>query len=423
MILTVGLLLTLVFVATLTYRVQLALQQENITGLLYNPSLYLFVFVYLYMVLGSLLAPAGQALIGFVFYAEASNQATWLCFYFFAITTLFYWSSRDRLLNYAEFRLGAIGELTFGLSLLALPYAYFLLLSYGPALAELQGSRYAAMQFYAESFSRQGFGQVYCVAMAACTLYALRYPKDPKAALVFLICTLPFLAADYFQNARSTIFGIFTLMFILVCTRNQRLYITPAIAVVVALMIFGIVFRTDYRSMSLGTNMLSSLAELYLTRSSVDYVIGSDTHAGIYHLFSSSLDRIIPGIANMIDDSNVPYFTDYIEQTMKLSFGLAGNLVSESYYYGGLTFTLISPFIIGSIYWLVGRSRSLCYLPGFIFNVFLIVSTIGMVRNGFYSGLATIIGVMLILLSFITFFGRHIQVLDETDIDHETPAT
>lgn len=415
MILAVGLLLTLVFVATLTYRVQLAMQQENITGLLYNPLLYLFVFVYLYMVLGSLLAPAGQALIGFVFYAEASDQASWLCFYYFAVITGFYWLSRDRQLRYMELKLGVIGELTAGLCLLALPYAYFLLLTQGPALAELQTNRYAAMQFFAEAFSQNGFGQTYCIAMAGCTLYALRFPEDPKVPLIFLIGILPFLAADYFQNARGTIFGIFTLVFILICTRRQKLYITPAIAAVSALMLFGIIWRTDYRSVDLATNLLSSLSELFLTRSSVDYVIGSDTNVGLFHLFSSSLDRIIPGIAQTIDDSNVPYFTDYIEHTMRLSFGLAGNLVSESYYYGGLTFTLISPVIIGSIYLTVAHSRGLCFLPGFIFNVFLIVSTIGMVRNGFYSGLATIVGAMLILLSFITFFGGRIQVLEELD--------
>lgn len=413
MILFTGLLLTAVFIATLAFRVQRALLNNNITGLLYNPSLYLFVFVYFYLVLGTLLSPTGQMLVGFAFYSEASDQASWLCYYYFAVVSGFYWMSRDRLLRYREFQLGAIGELTAALFMLALPYAYFLLLTQGPALAELQTNRYAAMKFFSEAFSQKGFGQTYCVSMAACTIYALRYPQDPKVPWIFMIGILPFLVADYFQNARGTIFGIFTLGFILLCTRRQKLYIAPAFSAVVALMIFGIIWRTDYRSASFSTNLLASLSELYLTRASVDYVIGSDANAGLFHLFSSSLDRILPGIAKAIDDSNVPYFTDYIEQTMKLSFGLAGNLVSESYYYGGLPFALISPLIIGSIYLLMASSRALCYLPGFIFNIFLIVTTIGMVRNGFYSGFATIIGAMLILLSFITFFGGGIQVLEE----------
>lgn len=420
MILTVGLLLTAIFIATLAFRVQRALLQNNITGLLYNPLLYLFVFVYFYLVLGTLLSPTGHLLVGFAFHSEASAQASWLCYYYFIVVASFYWLSRDRQLRYAAFRLGAIGELLAILFMLALPYAYFLLLTQGPALAELQTNRYAAMKFFSEAFSQRGFGQTYCIAMAGCTLYALRFPQDPKVPLIFMAGILPFLVADYFQNARGTMFGIFTLIFILVCTRRQKLYITPAVSVVIALMIFGIIWRTDYRSASFGTNLLASLSELYLTRASVDYVIGSDTNAGLFHLFSSSLDRIIPGIAKAIDGSNVPYFTDYIEQTMKLSFGLAGNLVSEAYYYGGLPFALISPLIIAGVYALMARSRALCYLPGFIFNIFLIVTTIGMVRNGFYSGFATIIGVMLILLSFITFFGGAIQVLEEAVDDSGT---
>lgn len=413
MILLAGLLLTLMFALTLGARVRAAVAQRNITGLLYNPVLYLFVFTYLYMVIGSLLSPAGQALIGFVFLEQASDQATWLCFYYFVIATGFYWASRDRKLRYAEVRFGVIGEITFGLALIAIPYAYFLLATQGPGLAELQSSRYAAMQYFADAFAQKGFGQVYCISVAACTLYYLRFPDDRKNVLVFALALLPFAATDYLQNGRSTLLGIATMIFILVCTRRQKLYVTPALVIVTALMIFGVVLRTDYRSQSIETNLLSSLAELYLTRASVDYVIESSPDAGLFHLFSSSLDRILPGLEKAIDGSNVPYFTDYIEHTMRLSFGLAGNLASESYYYGGLPFALLSPVIIGGIYLLVSRSQALCFLPGYIFNMFLIVSTIGMVRNGFYSGLATIIGVMLILLVYITFFARHIRVLAE----------
>ncbi|MEL0028513.1 MAG: hypothetical protein VW625_07630, partial [Perlucidibaca sp.] len=353
MILFAGLLLTAVFIATVGYRVHAAVAAQNITGLLYNPVLYLFFFVYFYMVLGTMLSPAGQSLVGFVFYDEASDQASWLCYYYFVVTLLCYWISRDRQLRYADIELGAMGELTLGLSLIALPYAYFLLITQGPALAELQSSRYAAMQYYAEAFSQKGFGQTYCIAMAAATLYTLRFPRDPKAVLVVLVCIFPFLAADYLQNARSTMFGIMTLVFILLCTRQQKLYVMPAVAAIVALMLFGLVFRTDYRSLSLGTNLLSSLSELFLTRASVDYVVGSNPDVGLYHLFTASMDRILPGLAKVLDDSNVEYFTDYIEHTMKLSFGLAGNLVSEAYYYGGLPFALISPVLIGGLYlWL-----------------------------------------------------------------------
>ena len=422
MILFTGLLLTLVFLAMLQHRVTQAIVNQNITGLLYNPLLYLFGGGWAYLVLGTLLAPTGQRLIGFVFYADASDMASWLCYYAFGVITVFYFFSRDRVLSYVPFQLGIVGELAILLLLICLPYAYFTLIKYGPGLFLLHESRYEAMKYYADTFATQGqYGQMYCVTIAVCLIYKLRFPQDWKTDVLFLVGTLPFLATDYLQNARGTILGVFVLYFILYCSRKQKLYITPILMIFGGLLLFGLMLRTDYQNTSLGDNFVSAFSEFFLTRSSVDYVIGNHTDMGLFHLFSASLDRIVPGLEKAIDGSGTLYFTDYVEKTMGLSFGLAGNIVSESYYYGGLGFALASPVIIGAIYAAIARSNAICFLPGFLLNIFLISSTQMFIRNGFYSGFATVVGVMLIHLSFITFLGQRIRIL-ESDAPLEEEA-
>ncbi len=417
-----GLLLTLAFMVILARRLSLATRTGNAVGFILNPTLYLLVIGYFYMVVGSMTAEAGQQTMGFSFRAEASDTASLLCYYYFFIFLLAYALNKDRFLKLRPIELGVIGNIA-GMSLLfVVPFSYFILATYGPGLAALQDNRYSAMTYYIDNFLRAGFyGQLYCIGLLASLLFIFKHQKRLWGLLLFVVVAFPFVAADFLQNGRGTITSIFLCFYLLITLRTGKIYVMPIVIFVLLLVAFGIFYRLDYANSSIGDFLLFSSSEFFLTRSSLDLIIDAQPNTPFFDLISSCLTKVLPGAIRDFFDLTYVSYTDYVKRTMSLSFGLAGNIAAESYFFGGMTFSLISPLIIASFYTLVYRWQAFKSLPGFILAIYIILSTQNMVRTSFYENMALLLGLFLILFSYLLIFGRRIWILREYDPRHPDP--
>lgn len=421
-----GLLLSIVFLVTLLRRLSLATRTGNTTGFILNPLLYLLVTSYFYMVIGSMTAQAGQQTMGFAFRTEASDTATLLCYYYFVVILIAYSLNRDLYLRVLPIELGVIGSIA-GLSLLlVVPFSYFILIQYGPGLAALQGNRYAAMTYYIDNFLHTGlYGQLYCVGLLATLLFIFKNQNRRLGFLLFIVVTFPFVTADYLQNGRGTITAIFLCLYLLVSLRTGKIYVMPAVIFLVLIVAFGIIYRIDYQNSSVGDMLLFASSEFFLTRSSLDLIIDTQPVTQFQDLITSCLTKVLPGAIREFFDLNYVSYTDYVKRAMSLSFGLAGNIAAESYFFGGMVFSLISPLIICSFYALIYRWQAFKSLPGFIMTIYIILSTQNMVRTSFYENMALLIGLFMILFSYLLIFGRRIWILEEYDPNepiHESSA-
>lgn len=416
MLTIIGLALTVMFFATLYSRIKLAKTTNNTIGFLFNPLLYLVTFSYLYLVLGSLLAVPGQALIGFTFDPEASETASWICYYFFSVFILVYQFNKDKYLRLLKFESGILGIISIFTLLFIVPLSYKALLTYGPALAALQSMRVDAMNFYQDAFLRDSaYGPLSSLALMACTFFMFQYPHQKRSKILFVIVIFPFVAADFLQNGRGVITSAFLLFYILYNALNGKLYIAPAVIFVVLISFFGIVFRMDYKTLDFGNQALGATSEFYLTRSSLDYLINNNQTFTLYDLLNSSISRMLPGRIGEALNINYISYTAYVQNSMKLSFGLAGNIASESYFYGGIVFCMVSPLIIATFYALLHNSRMKLNMAGFIFMLFVIILTQNMMRTSFYESISLLLSFFLTFGLYVIIFGVRIRVLAEYD--------
>lgn len=407
-----GLLLTALFLMVTIYRMVHAMRTGNITGYLLNPLLYLMVLSFPYLVVGSMLSGPGHALAGFIFSPEAAFEATLVCYYFFLVILGFYFQTPDRDVVISVNQIGIIGTISTFILLISIPFSYAVLVQHGSALGALQGNRVSAMTYYGDVFLGQNyFGQLYCLGSLASILFVLKYPQSRKAVLLFFVSLFPFILTDYLQNGRGVMMSTFMIFYILFCIHRQKIYIAPVIAFVVFLSIFGIIYRTDYNNLDFTENLLNAFAEFYLTRATLDQIIDSNTLFTLQDMLDNGLSRLLPSVLRDAIGVESLSYTNYMQAQMDLSFGLAGNIVAESYFFGGFGFILVSPLIICAIYRKIYVSDAFTRLPLFLFNFYLISYTQNIVRTAFYENLFLIIGLFVTMFLFIIVFGRNIEVL------------
>jgi hypothetical protein len=107
----------------------------------------------------------------------------------------------------------------------------------------------------------------------------------------------------------------------------------------------------------------------------------------------------------LLDDVNrnyAGYIAKFYKKDFNINSGLAGNIVTESLFYGGLNFTILSPIIIGGFLYSLNQFMIYKKFPGFIFYCLLISNLRGMVRDSFYNNVLEHIGLMFSTLIWLS---------------------
>lgn len=406
-VIVVSLALTLFFVYVLRVRLTAASTMGNVAGFLLNPLLYLVVYGFLYLVLGTWLSRPGMDHFLFRFSEDASIAADALCLFAFFVMLCFYARSVDYSIQFLALDIGVLRQISIILLVLSSVAAWAALAVYGPGLLALQFSRGAAAEYYMANFlGRAYFGQLCNVTYIACILIFFIGRMRRPAISWFLFLMLPYLIADYMQNGRAVIVACLTTVMLFYFIAKERVYLVFGFAAFVGLAFMGIYFRTDYGVYALKDNFMNATTEFYLTRHALDAMIESGAHSGAFGAVNLALSQIMPGFIKSALGIYGERYTDYVQGYLGLSFGLSGNILAEAFYYGGYPLAVFVPFLISVVYYQLNRAQWIGTVPGVIFLLVVITSTQYMMRVGFFEVFSRNIGAMLLYFYLFVLAGR-----------------
>lgn len=400
------------YLAYTVRRARRAAHSDRVVGFILNPCFYLSGYAFLYLLLGTLISEAGQEMYGFGFSDETRSLSNSLMLYYFVIFFAAYAASDDKVLAF-ERRISikslALVRLTgFGCLLVASA----ILVIHGPTLLSMSADRNQVYAYFVEHiFYDWRYGTLinFMILFFICE-YLVSKP-DASALRVALFVFLPVLVIELLLGGRAALLKIFLGVFIVTCLKRGKLYLRYLAYSFIALTAIGLVQRFDVTTMEIGQTALSALGELILSRTTTDLVIENGLSGNGFVYSISSVLSLLPGVVNTFVFPNSINYIDAVAGSAGREFGLGGNIVSEAYFYGGLWFALISPFIIAaSMFWLNG-ARFTRRFPGFLFLLFVILGLQNMMRTSFYDQLPVYVYLMCSYFLFITLLDSGNRVL------------
>ena len=385
-----------------------------------NPCIYLLITSYLYLTVASLLFELNQEIMGGLlgFYLNFKEDSLLItdaiCNWFVFVFLIYYVLSKDRNLiiseEYKPKRITA--KIAFFFTLFISAFFLVLIVIYGPRLVSLSFEEARAM---VPVFTGRYRYKVLSLTLAAAVTILVWRTKKVKWYL-FLILTV---AIDLLTRSRgrAMFIVIFSYVNYVAIFRKLRLKLF-------SFLLIGIL-STFFLRKSLSVNSaidlikipMQVLGEVFNTRATTTIVYDNFLNQGSltdYILYSFT--KTLPGIVgNLIEEliwSNAEEVTQSLDYqsvigdyygSLGVTWGLAGNIASEALYFGGIPFAIISPLIIGGIFYLFHELRLNRTLPSFLFLSILIAELPrGIMRNTFYDTFFTIFYVMFSYLIWVT---------------------
>ena len=280
--------------------------------------------------------------------------------------------------------------------------ALFVLLRHGPALFALSGDRASSYEYYArEILDVYKLQLVFSLALVASTL---RYIQTRK--LISFYPLVPFVAIDVLQGGRGYSFAaivVFGLNFLMLnMSRFKRVALALTLSVI---FLFSSAFFRRYINVDETADPLLILfGEFFFTRLTGQIVYDNLASQGdLLTYFFVAISKLLPQfiVAPFFNEKDlVPYYV-VVNDWVGAGFGLAGSIVSESIYYGGVGFGFFSPIIIATIFLFLNRSGFIFGLGGYLFFLILSSSMYLIFRTDFYSNFFSIIYKFLFYFSLI----------------------
>ena len=383
-----------------------------------NPLFWLVFFSYFYLTLSSALV--SEAALWFSFSAKTVEYTNLLCNWNTFVFFMFLVSSKDYTFvvdpSYVP------RKLTYQLSQLFLFGSCILLAAVlvvnAPAMLAVYYDRIEALTIFSRLYFDYHLGLLIMVMIASTTIIVWRTRK----LLWFVPLLLP-LAFDLLSNGRHITFLVVICVYLnyFLLTGKPRFKLIALILLALggsALVRFGSL-QLDLESVR------NALGEFVWTRMTTSMVYESLVgHGNPFAYFISSMSHLVPGIVSThLFGVLEPTFVDVIREEYPAGFGMAGNIVSEALFYGGVPFAVLSPIIIGAVFFILYRVKLCKTMPGFILFCFVTSGMTQMMRMGFYSTFLIFFYLMMSYLIWIVLLEGHRQFATVTRNPIHHPAT
>ncbi|EKO3674150.1 hypothetical protein M3923_002840 [Vibrio metschnikovii] len=371
--LVVNLLIFLLTMIYLLYRSNKAVKSGDMVGFLLNPLLYFVFFGLLYLIFSNILVSLGAFNILPTGLPENINLKTHSSIYttLFFVSLLFcYIFSKDikglqfSLLKYKpynEFFLNFIVVMIFLLMT-------YILISHYKVLLSLRGDRASVYGYFANDiYKPYKLGVV--VNVYSAVLIFLSLSKNKMSRFIVLLPFLIFALLDFLQGGRSIIIRLIVILYIIFAIKKNKLYIYQSF---VCFVVLSIVFVWERLSSSSGLAALFTVfGEFIFTRLTVDYVLYYNLHGDWYTALLKYVLSVFPGKLNGYFLEDEIGYAELISNYSGLSWGLAGNIVSEALFYFGNGFIFSIVFVMLTC--LVHYNRyTIMTMPFFIINIIYI---------------------------------------------------
>lgn len=374
-----------------------------------NPCFYLLISSYFYLTLSSFLLTRyleNFSYIELFRFKSASIEATNLiCNWFTFVFLIFYILSSEHKNTIARFKPKANSYLVALIFTGIISLLLLMIIATNASTLLSFETRLESFDFYVEEILfKYKVGILVNVLLASLTVIVWR-TKNFKWYLILLIP----IALDLLAKGRTLSLFCILFAYINYVTITQKPRIIAIVSVILLLILSGL-FREEF-ALSWDTLAIGTFSEVILTRFTTVLTYDHFLNEGeiMPYLFQSLFSSLPNFIAELLVDIQTPYVLEIadfaVSKVQNPNFsGLAGNLASEALFYGGTTFAIISPLIIGSTFYLINKLRIYKTFPGFIFFCFLIASFQQISRTSFYDHFFGTICLMFTSLIWITFF-------------------
>lgn len=382
--------------------------KSNKLAIFLNPLLYLVIASYFYLTISSFFFDSFieaqvyfTPILGIVTtksIAVTNLVSNWTVLVFL----VFYYFSKDYetflLLQYKP--RGKTYQLAlFFCTISALVYI-LIILFYGPEL--FTSPRRASLELYADLFRKFRLENFYILLLASSTVLVWR-SKSFRWYLVLLIPIIfGFLAKDRDLALQIIIFCY--LNFVCLTKKSHFSLLTTCLGFI---LLFGLVNNFKGSFLPRDYSIYNLLGEFFNTRVTSIIVYKNYLDYGdFFDYIKESILNFFPSIlTNFIFEQNtIDYhiqIKDYYN-AVGINFGLAGNIVSEALFYGGVSFAFISPFIIGVIFYAINLLKLYRVFPGFVFLCILVAKLYVSMRSSFYDNFLDNIYLMFTYLLWLT---------------------
>lgn len=261
-----------------------------------------------------------------------------------------------------------------------------ILARHGSSLYALSGDRALSYEYYAkEIMDVYKLPVLFSFCAVASTLLYLRY-----GTLRNLAPLLPFAVLDALQGGRGYTFAaliVFGLNYLAVhMERFKRVMLLMASF---ALFLFASAFVRRYLAVDDTSDpWVVFFGEFFFTRLTAQFTFDNLAgHGDLLTYFFVSVSKLFPQflVAPLFNEDDLVPYHAVVNDWTGVGFGLAGSIMSESLYYGGIGFGVVSPMVIAAIFCLMQRSRVYLRLPGYLFFIVLSSSMYLIFRTGFYT--------------------------------------
>ncbi|MCU0537962.1 MAG: hypothetical protein MUD14_29095 [Hydrococcus sp. Prado102] len=380
-----------------------------------NPCFYLLIVSYLYLTISSILINPFIELIEISFplmtFRSDSIQATnilcnWYTFVFF----IFYIFSTERKIVLVPY---TPKKITYQIALLftfiVSTSLFLILLLQGPLLLATSG-RAESIEIFAQEFLEK-YRLIPQVNVLLGSLAVIVWRN--KNFKWYLVLITPIIL-ELLSRGRTMSFSIIVFAYLNYLTITKKLALVIIIGLL-TLLISTVLLRSTHGHASLTSVVFINLSELLYTR--VTTIITYDNfmnHGDLNNYLLSSFFKWMPNLIFSLfferGESYVLTLRNFYEEKYNISIGLAGNIVSESLFYGGVTFALITPLIIGGIFYLINKLKIYKTFPGFIYFCLLMATLRIYIRQSFYDNFLLLTWLMFSYLIWITVLERKKQI-------------
>lgn len=367
------------------YRSNKAVKSGNIVGFVLNPLLYFVFFGLFYLVLSNILVSLGAFNTLPTGLPEnihiQTNSSMYTTLFFIALLLCYFFLKDIKGLAFISIRYKLTNEVFMNIiSLVIFMMMIYILIIHSNVLISLRGDRAVVYSYFAnEIYIPYKLGVVVNIYSALLVLLSLS--RNKYSRLIVLLPIVPFLLLEFAQGGRSIIIRLMIVIYLILVIKKNKLYFYHSL---VCLVVLSTLFVLDRLSSSSGiTTLFTIFGEFIFTRLTVDYVLFYDFHGDWYVPALQYILSVFPGkLSAYVLDGEVSYRA-LISDYSGLSWGLAGNIVSESlFYFGdGFIFSIIFLFLTSIVYY---NGYTIFIMPFFIMNVVYISNIQNIFRTSFF---------------------------------------
>ncbi|WP_439830239.1 hypothetical protein [Aeromonas caviae] len=377
-------------------RMRVAINGNNLIGFILNPMLYFVVFGLLYLLLGNIFVGLGAFKLLPTGLPINIDDKTYSKFYvdlFFLFIFIAYFFIKDKTgLKFQYIRYNKNNELFFiFISSVIFLFSIFIIFKFASTLLSLRDDRALVYEYFAnEIYIPYRVGAI--VNLYSAILIILGFSERKASRIFVLLPFFTFVILDLLQGGRSIGVRLGIVLYIIVVIRNNRFYLWE---VLLAVIVVGFLPALNRITESNGLYAwFIAFGEFIFTRSTVDYVI-------YYNFFGTALDAVLkysssflPGIVGTYFVGDSISYSEMISNISGLSWGLAGNIVSESIFYFGDFYLITVPVIVltSSLFY---QNLTLTRMPFLIVTIIYISNVQNIYRTSFYE-----FGLVMIYLMF-----------------------